>query len=71
MAERIDMLDIREHVDKVQGSVCLCVCLSVCSRVLVIILHIHGVTHVWAHVCVCMCLRVQIGTARGMSVKSA
>jgi hypothetical protein len=25
-AERIDMVDVREHVDKVQGCVCVCVC---------------------------------------------
>jgi hypothetical protein len=37
-AERIDMVDVREHVDKVQGCVCACmfvsvpvsVCVSVC-----------------------------------------
>jgi hypothetical protein len=28
-AERIDMVDVREHVDKVQGCVCACMSVSV------------------------------------------
>ena len=34
-AERIDMVDVREHVDKVQGCVfvCVCVCVSVFASV--------------------------------------
>ena len=34
-AERIDMVDVREHVDKVQGCVCACMFVSVSVSVYV------------------------------------